>query len=61
MHVDYFTTVEQLRMVRFNLPMPAYLIANQMIDEASQDEVFVAVHNGTLTHLQTTHRDKITQ
>lgn len=44
--MDYFTTVEQIRMIRFNLPLPAYLIANQMIDEETQDEVFVAVHNG---------------
>ena len=46
MYVDYYTTVENLRMIRFNLLYPADFVAIRMINEEQQDEVFVAVHEG---------------
>ena len=47
LHVDYYTAVEQLRMIRFNFPLAVDFVVTRMINEEQQDEVFVAVHEGT--------------
>ena len=49
MHIDYFSTVETIREVRFNLEIPAKHVMIRMINDTEQDEVFVATHFGHMS------------